>query len=226
MAEPGTGPDVLTIVISATVGAAVGFFGNLIMQGRTRWLETQTYGATVAREILLVTRKLDTYQGDLEGFEKELVGYVPKIPLNNDDTLIYRSNTSKIGLLDKSYALTTMKFYQRVRDLRAVAEKNWSNREVAWDFRGVVKDKGLEREVNQVSEDWIDELHAYMAEVKDVSNYGKGLMNQLEAVTSMSYSQRVGCLVVGGTRRHITSAIQRVKRPTPQREGAPKDSDS
>ena len=69
---PSDGPDIWTIVISAAIGAVVTLIGNFIMQGRVRWRDTQIYALSLSREMLLITRKLNSYVKALEDFHKDL----------------------------------------------------------------------------------------------------------------------------------------------------------
>ena len=186
MADPGSGGDIWTILISATIGAIVAFFGSLVMQGRLRWRETQIYGAALVREMLLITRKLNTYRDELRAFRKKLEGTVPKSPLNDDDLLVHRSNTSKIGLLDKPYALSTLKFYQWVRDLRAVAEGTWNHEEPRW----------IDKDTKHVADDWNEEFTEHLAQVERVREYGTSLLSSLEDITSLSYPRRIASLAI------------------------------
>lgn len=163
--------NLVTILISALVGGAVAFVGNLLMQNRTRWLETQSYGSALAREMLLITRRLEAYSKALSTAAKQHRP-LPRWPIRDDDLLIFKANTSKIGLLKKPLALSLMKFYQRVRDLSA---------DVDWVYDADYR-KALE---------WSDRLKRYIAEVDEVVSYGRTKGELLEAHTSASFGRRL-----------------------------------
>ena len=158
----------ISILTSVLFGALAGIAANVFMHGRSRWIEMQSYAVALAREMLLITRKLDQYGSDIKAAGSAVIdsGEFPKSSLDPDDFLIFRSNTSKIGLLDKPLALSTMKFYQGVRDLMAV------------DTPLLTYGPQPFKQINEHRE-----------EVRRLSHYGKNLLGQLEGRTSVSYGQ-------------------------------------
>lgn len=156
----------LTIVISASFGAVAGFIANIVMQGRARHLDMQTYASALVREMLLITRKLEEYVKTLQEYnERRREGAVSNVPghsLTSEDLLIFQTNTSKIGLLEKPFALSTLKFYQQVRDV----------------MRTDVWEDG-------------DRDFTNWSQYEEVARYGQNLMRQLEMVSSVPYRKIV-----------------------------------
>ena len=71
---------------SAITGLIGGYLSHILLQRRTRWIEMQILCRALAREILLLTRKLDRNSGTT---------LPPEI--NDDDMIVFRSNTGKLG---------------------------------------------------------------------------------------------------------------------------------
>lgn len=169
----------LQIIVSVVSGAVAGFVASVFMQDRVRRLDARTYAAAVAREMLLITRKLNSYSTALRGLEKRLEDdkdlTVPNLTLNNEDLIVYHSNTSKIGLLEGPRALRLLKFYQNVRDLRLEAQEKWDGSSADW----IDKDQG------QLATYWVSSLNEHEAEVKKWSAYGSNLSGQLNAFSQI-----------------------------------------
>lgn len=160
----------LQIIISGGFGALAGFIASLFMQNRVRRLDARTYAAAVAREMLLITRKLNSYSTALRGLERELLDdrdlHVPELLLSDQDLIVYHSNTAKIGLLEGPHALRLLKFYQQVRDLRVEVREKWGSDWI---------DKGE----GHLATYWVSSLNEHEAEVKKCSAYGSKLLSQL-----------------------------------------------
>lgn len=92
---------------SAITGLIGGFLSNVLLQRRTRWIEMQILSRVLAREVLLLNRKLEA---------ASKLNSIRQPSIEADDMLIFRSNTAKLGLLESWLALRTMKFYGFVRD--------------------------------------------------------------------------------------------------------------
>jgi hypothetical protein len=188
--------DVNTILLSAVVGGVVGFFGNIVMQNRTRWLEIRTYSKALAREMELIARKLNEYSKFLERYDEHIntlaashlevtrrsvsAFKVPRLPMVNDDLIIFNSDAAKIGLLDEPFAMSTLKFYRDVRDLKLEASTHWEGKEPQWqDFaRGRIALK------------WKEDLCNHLQRTQEVSVYGRDLSRKIEGTTKMSPYRR------------------------------------
>ena len=90
---------------STIAGAFGGLSINVFLYGRTRWIEMQILTKALAREIIFLTRKLDEYSPAS-----------PSLYISDDDMIVFRSNTGKIGLMEPTLVFKTVKFYSFVRN--------------------------------------------------------------------------------------------------------------
>lgn len=172
---------ILTIALPAITAFFVGYF----LHGGARWTETQGFGLSIAREILLITRKLEIYEEELKQFRddlKSVVGEtVPLIPLTDSDMLVFSGNTGKIGLLDRRLALVVLKFYQQTRDLISESKKHWDGTEAEW----------IDKNENKVSENWFLFFHAHIDRVSEMIAYITPRMVAIDAWAGQPYWKKL-----------------------------------
>jgi hypothetical protein len=112
--------NLMSIVVGGSFGALAGAAVNLLMHGRERHEQMRTFAKALAREVLLITRKLKPLPKDMASFvdNSEYIDS-PDSPLTKDDLAVFYSNTDKIGLLDEKSALSSLKFYGNMVTVRA-----------------------------------------------------------------------------------------------------------
>ena len=127
----------LTIALPSIAALYVGY----LLHGGAKWTETQAFGQSIAREILLITRKLETYEEELKRFRDDLESVVGEkilpIPLTDSDMIVFNSNTDKVGLLEPGMSLIVLKFYQQTRDLITESQNNWDGEAAKWANEGI-----------------------------------------------------------------------------------------
>jgi hypothetical protein len=108
-------------LVSAGAGAAFGAFASALMQGRSRWIDTQMLAAALAREVMMCGRKLAAWRFAIDTERRLELGKtrVAPCPLTPGDLLVYQSNASSLGKLPPWLVIRTMHTYERFRSFSA-----------------------------------------------------------------------------------------------------------
>lgn len=115
-----------TIIASAVTGGLFGAGANMLLQGRSRWLDTRSYASALAREVLANGHKLASWREQIRADQvkasgprgrRDLVIIVPPCPLSADDMLVFRSSIGGIGRLPPWLVIDVLKLYEWFREL-------------------------------------------------------------------------------------------------------------
>jgi len=111
----------LTILGSASLSAATGYFTSRVSQQR---LNAYTYRSAIITEIRTLLIRLSEYEAAFTA--RVVVGessgvYVLRVLLQSGDIAVYSNNTASIGLLGTGIALRVLRFYADFRTLQGHA---------------------------------------------------------------------------------------------------------
>jgi hypothetical protein len=167
--------DLATIVTSAVVSAAVGAAVSVAMQGRTRWIETQTHAVALSREVLSARRKLERWRQEIQAnLNVTELGSspaaqavsIPPVPLTAADMIVFAGNTSKLGLLPDWLVSASIQAYGWIRELQA-------------DYAHA---KSVDRET----------AHRIMKQIYEIGRYIDGrVITELEVIVATPYRARL-----------------------------------
>jgi len=107
------------LLVPAVTGALFGILANVWLHRRAQWIEMQTLCRSLAREAELIVRKLEEYHAAARGSHIPLW---PRLAMDQDDMLVFRTNGGKLGLMEPTLVFRTMKFYGMVRAAISAAQ--------------------------------------------------------------------------------------------------------
>lgn len=114
----------VTIFASATLSAVASYLTSRISQRRQRSIDRYTFRMAILAEVRALHNHLLEYETAFETrvMTCQLSGaQVLRVLLQTDDTVVFHSSASSIGLFDRRTALRVLRFYADVRILQGRA---------------------------------------------------------------------------------------------------------